>query len=271
MTTDEARQIPVGELKVAPAAQREFRPHFADRLAANFDPAAIGILFVNQRDDHYYVMDGQHRLAALRTVYADKIDDLKVDCRVYFDMTEQQEAEFFLKTNYTLNVSAFDKHRVGVTAGREEDLAIEQICQMNGCTVSKARTRNAIGAVGTLRMIYRKGGANTLARTLAVITSAYAENALSKEVMLGIALLINRYGDRIADEALIQALRTRPRGISGLMQTAEKLHMRTGDPRPACLAAAAVDIYNQALASRSKRRLPSWWQTGAGPRITDGA
>src|SRR5437764_10583991 len=82
--------VPVEKIRVSETAQREFRPHRANQFAANFDPDAFGRLIVNFRDGHWWVIDGQHRLAAVKIL---GWTDIKVECECYEGLTEKEEAE----------------------------------------------------------------------------------------------------------------------------------------------------------------------------------
>lgn len=60
------RWVPIAQMKVNPLAQRELNQARVDKLAANFDPEQIGTPTVNHRDGAYYIIDGQHRIEALK-------------------------------------------------------------------------------------------------------------------------------------------------------------------------------------------------------------
>ena len=64
-------------------------------IVKNFDPAKLGVLVVSHRaDGTYAVLDGQHRLAALRRLGYDA-----ANCIVLEGMTIRQEADYFRRQN----------------------------------------------------------------------------------------------------------------------------------------------------------------------------
>ena len=64
-----------------------------ERIAANFDERIANEPKVSYRDGSYYVFDGQHTVAARKRLNGGK--DLYVLCKVYEDMTEEDEALLF--------------------------------------------------------------------------------------------------------------------------------------------------------------------------------
>ena len=64
-------------------------------IVKNFDPAKLGVLVVSHRaDGTYAVLDGQHRLTALRRLGYDA-----ANCIVLEGMTIRQEADYFRRQN----------------------------------------------------------------------------------------------------------------------------------------------------------------------------
>lgn len=253
---------PLSQIKTSATAQRDLNPSRVDRILANLDLEQIGTPTVNQRPDEsdaVYVIDGQHRIAALRAFFEDD-PDIKVQCWTYFGLTEEQEAERFLKLNDTLTVSAFAKFRVGVTAGREVESDIDRIVRANGCVVSQDALPGAIGAVGALVTIYTRTGAANLARTINVVHGSFGDTGLENSVLLGVAFALDRYGKQIDDTRLVNQLGRMARGAKALVEEGERYRLRTGNLKSHCIAAAVVDAYNAGLGPRAAKRVLSWWK-----------
>lgn len=250
------RWIPLDQIRVSSTAQRDLNQARVDRILANLDLEQIGVLTVNERDGSYYCIDGQHRHVALTLFFADE-PDIKIQCWTYFGLTEDQEAEKFLKLNDTLTVNAFAKFRVGVTAGRAEETDIDRIVRANGSVVSQDSLPGAIGAVGTLRTIYSRMGGPTLGHTIRVIRDAYGDPGFESYVLHGVALVLDRYGAEVDDVALIARLGKASGGVKGLLQRAETYRLQTGNLKTHCVAAAVVDTYNR---GKGGRKLTSWWK-----------
>lgn len=253
------RWVPLDQLRVSPTAQRDINPARVDHILANLDLEQIGAITVSARDDAHYVIDGQHRVAALRAFFEND-PAIRVQCWTYYGLTEDEEAERFLKLNDTLAVSAYAKFRVGVAAGREVETAIDRIVRANGCVVTQDHIPGGIAAVGALRTLFTRTGGDNLGRTIRVASGAYGDSGLDGAVLSGIGLALDRYGDDVEDARMVAQLGRMRNGAKGLVQQGEIYRLRTGNLRSHCIAAAAVDAYNIGLGPRAAKRLPSWWK-----------
>lgn len=251
------RWEPIGLMRVSPLAQRDLNKARVDHLVANFDLEQIGTPTVNRRNGGLYIIDGQHRVEALREI---GWGDQQIQCWVYEGLSEQDEAEKFLQLNDTLTVNAYAKFRVGVRAGREDECVIDGIVQREGLCVSQDKIPGAISAVGTLRKVYVRSDAATLARTLGMIRDAYGDSGLEAAVIDGIGLLCQRYNGELDVPVAIERLGKVHGGVNGLLGNAEKLRLQTGNLRGHCVAAAAVTIINR---GRGGKKLPPWWREDA--------
>lgn len=254
------RWVPIPDMRISPMAQRELNQARVDRIASTFDLEQIGTPTVNERDGLFYVIDGQHRIEALKEI---GWGDQQLQCWAYVGLTEQEEAEKFLKLNDTLTVDAFSKFKIGVQAGRPLECDIDRIVRLQGLTISRAKSAGAIHAVGTLRRIYVRSDPATLRRTLAIIRDAFGDSGFEALVLDGIGLLCQRYNAELNDEAIVTRLSSAHGGVKGLLGMAEGLHKSTGSPKAHCVAASAVTVYNR---GRGKK-LPSWWREDGDGRV----
>jgi hypothetical protein len=251
------RWVPIEDMRVSPLAQREINQARVDKIAASFDLEQIGTPTVNHRDNHYFVIDGQHRIEALKLI---GWGDQKVQCWTYEGLSEQEEAEKFLKLNDTLAVSAIAKFRVGVQAGRETECDINRIVMSHGLRVTLDKGDGAIGAVGTLTRVYNRAGARVLSRTLHIVSEAYGDAGLQAEVIDGIGHLCDRYNGELDDERTIQVLKKVMGGVHGLTGRARQIQLQTGNQKGQCVAAAAVEFINRV---RGGNKIASWWREAA--------
>lgn len=249
--------VPLNAVKVNPLAQRELNASRVARLVADFDPEQLGAPTVNHRDESFFVIDGQHRIEALKEWLGDW-EKQQVQCWTYEGMTEEQEADVFLKLNDTLAVHAFAKFRVGVQAGRPEECDIERVVRAQKLRISQEKNAGAIGAVGTLMRVYKRSDASTLGRTLRIIRDAYGDAGFDGAVIDGLGLLCHRYNGDLDESRAVERLGKAYGGVNGLLNKAETMRKMTGNSKAHCIAAAAVEIYN---AGRSGKKLPSWWRS----------
>lgn len=248
--------VPLAQMKASPMSQRDLNQARVDHLATNMDLDEIGNPTVNKVNASlYHILDGQHRVEALRAIgYGDQ----QVQCWVYEGLTDAEEAEKFLTLNDYLTVSAFQKFTKGVNAGRETEVDIDRIVRASGLVVSKDKVPGAVGAVGTLRRVYGRGGPKTLGRALRIIRDAYGDPGLEAPVIDGIGMLCQRYNGQLDDATAVERLSKASGGVNGLLGKAEILRRSTGNQKNHCVAAAAVEIIN---GKRGGTKLPSWWKT----------
>lgn len=259
------RWVPIADMHVSPLAQREVRPARAAQIAATLDLEQLGAPTVNERDGKFYIIDGQHRVEALRIV---GWGDQQIQCWTYLGLTEEEEAEKFLKLNDTLTVDAFSKFRVGVQAGRVAECDVDRIVRACGLRVSRDKTTpGSVSAVGALLATYRGPGPKALARTLRIIRDAYGDAGLTSMVINGVGLLCARYEDRLDETEAIKRLGAAHGGVNGLINRAITLNKQLGKAQKHCVAAAAVDIYNAGRPATSKTRLPAYWRDESAPLL----
>lgn len=255
--TARLKWVPIAMMRVSSLAQRELNSNRVNKIAAGFDPEQIGAPTVNERGGHFYIIDGQHRIEALKEI---GWGDQQLQCWAYTGLSEEEEAEKFLTLNDTLTVDAYSKFKVGIQAGREEECDIDRIVRGQGLIVSRDHIEGAISAVGTLRRVYNRDGAAVLARSLGLIRDAYGDAGLEAAVIDGIGLLCGRYNGELDMPNAVQRLSGAMGGVNGLLNKANVIRHSTGNAKGHCVAAAAVDIIN---AGRGGKKLPSWWRDAA--------
>lgn len=252
------RWVPISMMRVSPVAQRELNQSRVNKLAANFDLEQLGTPTVSKRDGWFYIVDGQHRIAALKEI---GWGDQQVQCWTYDGLTEAEEAEKWLVLNDVLTQSAYDKFARGVVAGREKECDIDRIVRAQGLAVSRNHnTEGAISAVGTLTRIYDRSGPAVLARTLRIIRDAYGDAGFEAAIIDGIGLLCARYNGELEDQLAVAKLAKINGSVSGLMAFAYKLRAQMHQSLAQSVAAAAVDVIN---AGRGGKKLPSWFREDA--------
>jgi hypothetical protein len=249
--------VPVARIKIPPHAQRaKINRSRVHEMAADFDLEQLGTPTVSEHDDWYFVLDGTHRIEALKE---HGYGDQSVPCWVYRDLTAEDESEKFLKLNDTLTVTAFDRFLTGINAGRAAECEIDQTVRSQGLVISKDKVVGAIKAVSTLRKVYFTAGPVTLGWALRIIRDAYGDPGFEAVVIEGLGLLCQRYNGRLPDEETVSTkLGAAYGGVNGLLNKAANIRRETGNQKALCVAAAAVEILN---GSRGGPKLPSWWKS----------
>jgi hypothetical protein len=125
--------LPVSLLNIG-GYQRHVSNVRVARIIANCDPAKLGLIVVNKREDgSYYVIDGQHRLAALRRMGVEL-----VRCILVVGLTAREEAEYFRTQDCCVRaLTAFDAYIAGVIAQDQHYLTLQYLLDKHGYRVAR--------------------------------------------------------------------------------------------------------------------------------------
>lgn len=254
----ELKMVRLGLVRVSSACQREIRPAWVEELVANFDLDKIGTPEVSHRDGYFYVMDGQHRIEAIKRFLGEGWKEQHVQCWVSEGLTEEQEAETFLSLNNRKPVDVFQKFKVAVRANRSAENEIAWIVKEEGLTISQQAVEGSVGAVGTLLKVHKRNGPDTLRRALCLARDSFGDAGMRAVVLDGFGLLCHRYNGVLDEKSTAASLGKMNGGVSGLLGTAEQLRQKTGSSKAQCIAAAAVTVINRDR--DNKKKLQPWFK-----------
>ena len=253
------KPMAIETLVCAPAGvtQREFSEAKGLKIARDFDINKLGYPTVNETEDTNWVIDGQHRVWALRQ-QTWVTDDMMVECSVHHNLSKEKMAELFLGLNDTKIVLPLQQFLVAVTARHPEEVAINEVVLSTNLKVKKGKDHGYLGAVTALKHVYKTGGEDLLRRVLTTLRDGFegSANAFGAFLLKGTALFYERYGEKIDDQEVIKTIENIKRGPNGLLLRAEEYHERLRRPYPECVARAVVDAVNKKRGRRAK--LPSW-------------
>ena len=252
------KSVPLAKMKVSNPAQRELRPLRVQTLLEEFDLEMLGYPVVNLRDGTYWIIDGQHRVEALKIWLDTGWEKQSVTCRAYSGQTEAWEADMFDRLNNTLAVGAYDKFKVRCAAGRETETSVRKIVEKSGLHIARNKNEGSISAVSTLVRVYKRTDGPTLARTLRLVYQSFGDPGLMDKIIDGVARVCTRYNGKLNDEEAIDRLSNLRGGVGAVVSRAELLRKQTGAAIPECVAAATVDMLN---GRHGGKKLPPWWRT----------
>ncbi len=107
------------DLEIPDAYQRKLNTERVAKIVAGFNERIANEPKVSFRDGHYYVFDGQHTIVARKHMNGN--NDLPILCKVYYGMTEADEALLFaMQTGYSAALTPSAKLRANL---RGEDKA----------------------------------------------------------------------------------------------------------------------------------------------------
>jgi len=244
--------MPIGEIIIG-GYQRTTNPAQVDRIVAAFDEAKLGLPIVSEREGKYHLLDGAHRIAALR-----KLGYTHAMCIVLMGLTYQDEADYFRTQNQNSRpLTKFNLFKAGLEAGDEMCVMIDRICRKNDFVVGmSAKSFSNIAAIYALTTICAVYGYNVLNTTLALLRATWegVNNATRREFLVGTAEFVHRFG------TVKFAERMRFKNIASIWQDflAETSHNSRQSSDPVMRKAfcrVLVRHYNQGLGPKSKLRL----------------
>ena len=214
-------------------------------IVKNFDPAKLGVLVVSHRaDGTYAVLDGQHRLTALRRLGYDA-----ANCIVLEGMTIRQEADYFRRQNEN-----------------KQSLRIKELMDQYGFRHGKSGQPMCICAIGALQRILRRFGDRTLELTLACIAATWPHDStiLRGEMLAGLGEFWRRYSEKLT----VAQFEARMRKHLPMEMYQEARRRTQGKTTPATafnktirftMCAVYVSAYNKQLRTNSPNRLELEW------------
>lgn len=252
--------VDVDQIRVDPKYQREETPGWITWLAEHWKDSAVGVLTVSRRADGlYYVIDGQHRLAAAR-----RTGRHLVPCEIWANLSDSEEADKFLDLNTTRNVRAIDRFRAAVEAGHPDQCEIQKIVHDAGWHISDESHDAAIRAVAALEEVYgasknpdKERHPDTLTLTLHVVTKAWGfdRDATAGFLLQGLGRFLHRYNELVDVDVLIRKLAKYDGGPLALVGRSKELRALVRTTVPNCVAEMLVEVYNVGLRTT---RLPAW-------------
>ena len=256
--------VPVQQIGKDDRTQRPFRPSRVEQIAKELDPDKLGLplLAVLNRSgvERFIVLDGQHRVAAVRKALG---DNQLVQCEVVRGLTVAQAAELFLGRNTAAPPHVLDKFRIAVNAGRDLETAVNSIVESLGLRVRPGADDGTVTCVRTLVEMHRTdpnasdATDGLVARVLRIALAAWGRPSASfqGDVLKGLGATLARYGGLIEEDALVTKLSAIPTGAVGLLGRGRTYRQLHGGSVANGIARAVVAIYN---VGRRRHALPDW-------------
>lgn len=190
--------------------QRNFNSRRAQKIAKEFDERVANDPKVSSRDGRYFVFDGQHTIAARKLRNGG--EDLPIKCKVYFGMTEQDEALLFAQqTGASAPLSAGAKLRAEIFGEKPSALAFKEATEAVGLQIDydQDRGKNRIGCIQTARDIYALLGEDRYKEVMEIIKAVWngAPDSFRSENIKGIGRFVDLYHGEYNPRRLIAQLR----------------------------------------------------------------
>jgi hypothetical protein len=173
--------------------QRPTYDRQVEKIADDFDAAKAGLIVVSERGGCLYLVDGAHRVAAMR-----KNNIAACPAIILQGLTAEEEADYFRRQGEnTRRLSNYDRFKAGLVAQDTTCISIDEIAKKYDFRLGTAnRSSKTITSVQTLVTIYRKYGIDTLDKTLMVIRQTWdgCDNIAKREYLFGVAEFVKRFG-----------------------------------------------------------------------------
>lgn len=208
--------VPVEQIKIDLRYQRPLSAKKVKAIADDFDPAVAGVLLLSLRPDNdMYVIDGQHRHAAML-----KIGWPTAKCEIKEGLTLAEEARLYRLANTSRkNPEALDLFRARLIEGDPVAVAIHTVVEKCGLAIQYSRYSFAkrqnwsrehkhVWAVSALEDIYKKGGVELLEYVLTLAMDAWPQeyDALSRRTLEGLLAFHLKYEGRYDREAFVKKM-----------------------------------------------------------------
>ena len=184
--------------------QRGLNPERVKRISHSFDERIANEPKVSQRDGHYVVFDGQHVIAA--RVDKNSGDELPILCKVYSDLTEQEEAKLFAnQTGFGVPPSIGMKLRALVFAGDPEAVSFLKANEEIGLRIDygQHKGRKRVACIAAALTEFRKLGTEKYQMAMKMIL-----DALRAETVTGVCRFVDLYSGEFDPKRAVKRFRT---------------------------------------------------------------
>lgn len=246
--------LPISQIGIDMTYQRYPAIAKIRAIAANFNENAAGLLTVSQRSDEtYVVVDGNHRLEAMK-----KQGILLAQCQVCRGLTVEQEAEIYIWCNTARKQpDALDQFKARLIKNDPIVLAIRAIVEKHGLSIQLntgtgrggSRGKNALWAVTALETIYTKGKEKLLDEVLILATRSWPHeaNVLEAKVLLGIMQFHIKYQGKYSREEFLAKMNVTD--LKSIFRRAQ-YHAENGGHSGSAFAKALEEAYNKGKRTR---------------------
>lgn len=200
--------ISAADLFVDAQYQRPLRENVVRTIVENFDPDAIGTLYVSRRSDgRNALLDGQQRREATSRALG---PSQKLPCLVYHGLSEVEEARLFVEFNRDrTKPHPIEIFRAEVAAHQEPASTITRLLSSRGLSVAQeSRNPKVVRFPVTLKDVYRKAGEEHFLTALDVLLDAGygVEEPIADQLFQGVALFVVRYANLLDTVRLSRVL-----------------------------------------------------------------
>lgn len=177
--------IPKGDMRVDETYQRAANENKIRAIAREWSWIACGVIIVAERDNVFYVVDGQHRVIAARR----RADIKTLPCIVFETTGAVEEAAGFLRANTQRKMlGGVDRFRALVATGNPAAVFVRDLCAAVHREVKATGAANSVRCVMTL-LKYAAQDPKTLEKLWPLINSLHEGEVISERIVEGLMYL----------------------------------------------------------------------------------
>lgn len=207
------KQLPTSTLHSGNAYQRRVHMKDVTPIVENFDPKLFDDVIVSFRDGRYNVVDGQHRIVALKILNGGA--DCMVNCKVISGLTYEQEAKLYEELDACKKKLSFSDATRAKAEARDDKQIIDiqntlrtYGIQLDFNASSRSGGTNKIVAARAILKSHSELGSKGFAQMIELTKGAWrgATDSLSMYIISGMTLFVKTYGDMIKTDYFIKKL-----------------------------------------------------------------
>lgn len=226
-TPYERKQLPTGILFSGQPYQRKVKMPRVRQIVDEFDPKLLDEVVVSFRDGRYNVVDGQHRIAALKLMNGGM--DIMVNCKIANGLTYEQEADLYERLDASKKrLTVADATRAKIEAQNDPMiLDIQRILSLYGLKWTFSSSggnagNNRIASARAVTNAYKALGSLLFERMIKLLKKAWngSKESLNAYIISGLALFVETYKAELNDQIFIKKLsRVSPQEIIAVGRT----------------------------------------------------
>ncbi len=205
------RELHTNRLTSGLPYQRPVNQKEVDRLIREWDERLLDPIIVSFRDGKFYVVDGQHRISAMRKM--NHGNGVMVNCKVYSGLTYEQEAALCYKLDKAKKrLSLSQSTNALAESGTDpETTEIRNLVENSGFVWALGKSKGKTGEIVTTRALvnaYRLLGGAAFTRMLHLLWDAWQGDprSLTAAVLSGMALFVKTYETEMNDRTFTARL-----------------------------------------------------------------
>ncbi|HBC4045567.1 TPA: ParB N-terminal domain-containing protein [Staphylococcus aureus] len=237
------QQLPVHRLQTDMSYQSPVQERQVRKIVNKFDSKKLHTIVVSKRKDgSFYIIDGQHRVDALK-----ELNISFIEATVHENLTIEEEAEMYYGVNDRPSKNANSKGKSRLRFKEPVAVAIDETVKSVGLEIDyekSAPTKGYIKAYDALQSIYKGNGANHLGLVLEIIKDSFGEDTRNYQsfILRGFSKLLKVYLHEVDLNFLVKKLQNI--GYEGFILEINKKHAGFKTKKE-CLPFVVVDIYNK--------------------------